>query len=420
MHMPSELVIPPPRRAILRYRVTEGGRMPRIFCAALPGRPAALQLSTAQPRSASLYTEGGSRSRMALPPNYDLRAAALRLIGDGRVHQIREVIDDIAAELDVSGADRNLPTPKMCRNKFDIAVESAVSDLRKAAWLENVELGRFHITNEGRAALSQSPKKIDLEFLRANSAQFRERVPRGRRRGPGGEKGASGADGAEHNGIVAAIVAHVAGGSGSSGGAKAAHDGPLRLLRRARDLLKGEEALGRPTTAAFSGTLFMAAEGGTRRNLLLAFGRAVWPVIVHAIREDVLVSGCVACGRFSRPADNWVTGPAADEAVAQHGMPRWVGISAAPSADGVLARAVPRAVRAGRGPYARHGMPLGAPLERGVWAVNWPGLCGEEDGCEVEELLGIIDDRIETTPDAGATARWRITRQFCELALSAP
>lgn len=354
-----------------------------------------------------------------MPPNYDLRAAVLRLIGDGRVHHIRKVIDGIAAELDVSDTDRNLLTPKMRRNKFEIAVESAVSDLRKAAWLKNVELGRFYITNEGRAALSRNPKKIDLEFLRANSASFRGRVSHARRHSPGWVKG-GGEGGTKHNGIVAAIMAHVAGSSGSGGGTKAAHDGSLILLERARDLLKDEEALGHLTMAAFSGTLFMTAEGGTRTNLLLAFGRAVWPVIAHAIREDVLVSGCVACGQFSRPADNWVTGPAADEAIAQHGMPHWVGISAAPSADGVLAKATPRAVRAGSRPYVRHGMPLGAPLKRGVWAVNWPKLCVKEDGCEVEELLGIIDDRIETTPDNVATARWRITRQFCELALSAP
>ena len=353
---------------------------------------------------------------MALPPYDDLRTSVLRMIGDGETHHIRRVIEGIAAELGVSDADRALLTPKMRRLRFDIAVESAVADIRKAAWLENTELGVFRITGAGRAALSMNPKRISLGFLRENSAPFREREARNRRR-RNLDKGKD-AGGAAGDGIVAVIGVPAAGDPGTGGGAGAARSGPLRLLQYVRDLLKEEKALGRLETAAFSGTLFMAAEGA-RRDLLLAFGRAVWPAVTHCIREDMQVSGYVACGRFERPAENWVSGPAADEAAAHLGAPHWVGISAAPSAGAVLEGAMPRARYPDSMLYARSAAPAGAAGGPGAWAVNWPVLCGEEDGREVEELAEIMDDRIEAAPDAGAALRWWNTRRFCERALSA-
>ena len=362
---------------------------------------------------------------MALPPYYDLRTAALRLIGDGRVHRIRDVIDGIAAELDVGRADRALLTPKMRRRKFDIDVESAVADLRRAAWLENTALGRFRITAEGRAILAKGPKRIDARFLRNNSAAFREssRIRRGSGKGRGA---APAAGGREFDGIAAVIEVSAAGDpcAGGAGGARAEiDDKPLRLMRHIGNLLEAEKALGGLRAAAFSGTLFITAEGAAREDLLLAFGRAVWPAVVYGIREDVQVCGCVAGGRLVRTAENWVDGPAAREAAANSDMPRWVGISAAPSANGMLAAAMPRGASRGGGgaPYIRHGLPIGVTAEQGAWAVDWPGLCDRaEGGREVEELVGIIDDRLGTTPDVGAAVRWWNTRRFCENALAAP
>lgn len=156
-------------------------------------------------RCRSLIRRAASRRRMALPPYYDLRTAALRLIGDGRVHGIRDVIDGIAGELGVGRADRALLTPKTRRRKFDIDVESAVADLRRAAWLENTALGRFRITAEGRAILAKGPKRIDARFLRNNSAAFRESLRV--RSGSGGELMAASpaARGREFDGIAAVI-----------------------------------------------------------------------------------------------------------------------------------------------------------------------------------------------------------------------
>lgn len=357
---------------------------------------------------------------MVLPSSDSMRLPILRLIGDGEPHGIRSVIDAVAGEFGVGESDRALLTPKTRRRKFDIYVTRCVTDLRKAAWLENDDHGIFHITDAGQAVLSKNPRRIDLKFIRASSAPFRDweeaRCGRPAGRGPAA---ASGGD-PESDGIVAIIGVPGTRGSWTGGGGMAAHRKRGGLLRHAQDLLEGDRTLGSVSTAAFSDTLFMAAEGGGHMDLLLAFGRAVWPVIVRSIRDDMPVRGCVACGRFLRHGRNLVAGPAADEAATYHCLPQWFGISAAPSANSVLTRAIPRQSHPHNRLYARHDIPLRASVEQDAWAVNWPAQCDEDDDRAIEGIVGIIEDRAEATPDVEAALKWRSTQKFCSRVLDMP
>lgn len=338
------------------------------------------------------------------------------------MHTIRDVIGAVAGELGVGEDERALLTPKTSRRKFDIAVTRCVTDLRKAALLRNTVLGEFRITGEGQAVLSKDPKKIDLKFLRRTSAPFREweEYKRGKNLRPPRDDGP---DDMESDGIVAIIDVLGVKGSWRGGNGRAVHRKWKRLLRDARCLLQGDKALGGLSTMAFSDTLFVTAEGKSYGDLLFAFSRASWPVVVHSIREDIPVRGCVACGRFLRHARNLVTGPAVDEAAMYHCLPQWVGISAAPSANGVLTRAIPHSGHPGNGLYAMHDIPLKASVEQDAWAVNWPGQCDEADdggGDAIEDIVGIIDDRANATPDIEAAFKWRNTRRFCNSVLGAP
>ena len=370
---------------------------------------------------------------MAIPPYNDMRLPILRMLGDGEVHWIRDVIEAVAAELGVAGADRALLTPKTRRSLFDISVTRCVTDLRKAALIENTELGRFRITGDGRAILSKNPGRIDLAFLRENSAPFREweeSVRRARSLWKGKDGGAAGkkdggaagtGDGGGGGGMVAVIGVPGAGDPWGGGADGPAHGKGRSLLEYARDLLKEEKALKGLDTMSFSGTLFATARGSDHRDLLLSFGRAVWPTIVRGICEDVPVRGCVACGSFARDAQGSVSGPAADEAAAYHPLPQWVGVSAAPSANAVLSGLAPGRPLHGLGgePYAMHSIPLGTSVEQGAWAVNWPGLCDESGSGEIEEIPGIIEGRMDAAPDMETMLMWRSTRRFCDSALGA-
>ena len=377
------------------------------------------------------YIERLDTRIMAIPSYNDMRLPILRMLEDGEVHWIRDVIEAVAAELDVAGADRARLTPTTRRSLFDISVTRCVTDLRKAALLENTELGRFRITGDGRAILSKNPGKIDLEFLRENSAPFREweeSVRRARSLWKGKDGGAAGkkdggAAGTEDGGggMVAVIGVPGAGGPWGGGAGGPANEKGRSLLEYARDLLKEEKALKGLNTMSFSGTLFATARGSDHRDLLLSFGRAVWPAIVQGIQEDVPVRGCVACGSFARDAQGSVSGPAADEAAAYHPLPQWVGVSAAPSANAVLSGLAPGRPLHGLGgePYAMHSIPLGTSVEQGAWAVNWPRLCDESGSGEIEEIPGIIEGRMDAAPDMETMLMWRSTRRFCDSVLGA-
>lgn len=360
---------------------------------------------------------------MAIPHGDAMRLPILRMIEDGDVHEIRDVIRTVADELGVGEDEQALLTPKTARRKFDIAVTRCVTDLRKAALLKNTVLGEFRITDEGRAALSRDPEKIDLQFLRRISTPFRKWEEYKHRGSSKPAQDASPDDDMESDGMVAIIDVLGVKGSWKGGHGRDVHRKWKRLLRRSRDLLQEDKALGDLNTMAFSDTLFVTAEGKRYDDLLFAFSRASWPVVVHSIREDIPVRGCVACGRFLRHAKNLVTGPAVDEAAMYHCLPQWVGISAAPSANGVLTRAIPNSCHPDNGLYAMHDIPLKSSVEQDAWAVNWPGQCDEADddgGDAIEDIVGIIDDRANATPDIEAAFKWRNTRRFCNSVLGAP
>ena len=356
---------------------------------------------------------------MGLPSYNDMRLPILRMLADGKLHGIRDVIKAVAAELGVAAEDRKLLTPKTRRPRFDIGVTRCVTDLRKAGMLKNTELGRFCITGDGQAALSKDPRRIDLGFLRENSALFCE-WEASVRRGREAWRGEGSAAGASDSGMVAIIDTPGAGDSWGGGAGRPAHGGRSRLLQHVRTLLEEGRALDSLAAVSFSDTLFVTAKG-SHEDLLLSFGRAVWPAIVRGIREGVPVRGCVACGRFLRDKDGSVAGPAADEAAAYYRLPQWAGISAAPSANAVLSTLAPGPARApgGGGPYAMHSIPLGTLVEQGAWAVNWPGQCDESGEREIEEIAGIMEVRIETAPDIESALRWRNTRRFCDSVLAA-
>ena len=367
---------------------------------------------------------------MAIPSYDDMRLPILRMLGDGEAHWIRDVIEAVAAELGVAGADRALLTPKTRRISFDIGVTRCVTDLRKATLLENTKHAWFRITGDGRAVLSKDPGRIDLAFLRENSAPFREWEESVRRARSLWKKG--GADGKEDggagaagtggdSGMVAVIGVPGAGGPRGAGAGGPASEKGRRLLEYARDLLEEEKALKGLDTMSFSGTLFATARGADHGDLLRSFSRAVWPAIVRGIIVDVPVRGCVACGGFARDAQGSISGPAADEAAAYHPLPQWVGVSAAPSTNAVLSGLAPGRPPHGQGggPYAMHSIPLGTSVEQGAWAVNWPGQCDESGSGEIEEIPGIIEGRMDAALDIETMLMWRSTLRFCDSVLGA-
>ena len=173
------------------------------------------------------------------------------------------------------------------------------------------------------------------------------------------------------------------------------------------------------TFSAFSDTMFITVEGGSYDRLLLAFGNVMWHAVTHSIEKDVPVRGCVSCGSYFRSRDNLFTGPAVDEAAEYYTLPQWIGISAAPSANSVLSRAIPRPSHRNNRIYRRHDIPLRSSVEQDAWALNWPRQC-DDDGEEgaMDGIMNHIDRRMEGLTGIGAALKWRNTRKFCNAVLS--
>ena len=201
---------------------------------------------------------------------------------------------------------------------------------------------------------------------------------------------------------------------GEDGGTPDLHKNWSGLLGSARGVLKGDTALGRGATfSAFSDTMFITASGKDYASLLLAFSGAMWPVVAHSIMKDVPLRGCVSCGSYFR-SKSLFTGSAVHEAAEYYSLPQWIGISAAPSANSVLSRELPRLPYRNGRMYKRHDIPLKASVEQDAWVVNWPRQYDDEEpGEAMESVLGRIDKKLGGMTDVEAALKWRNTRKFC-------
>lgn len=358
-----------------------------------------------------------------IPSVADVYLPILEIVSDGRMHKIVEVTDSVAERLAVMDEVRET-VGGAGRLLFDMNVRRAAHGLRAAGLIKNEDIGRFEITKEGGAVLAARPARIDTKYLRRNCRQYRlymERLAKNRKnlRSAGTAGGPR-----KRRGIVAIIdVLGVKGSwrAESGAGMPGLHKRWNDLLRATRCLLKGDDLIGKNMTfSAFSDTMFITVEERSYDKALLSFGGIMWQAIVHSIREDVPVRGCVSCGDYFRSRDNLFTGPAVDEAAAYYSLPQWIGISAAPSANSALSRAIPRPSHRNNRIYRRHDIPLKTSVEQDAWALNWPRQSEDEDEeGTMDAIIEHIDDRMGRITDIGAALKWRNTRKFCNAVLSA-
>jgi len=89
----------------------------------------------------------------------------LTAVADAEEHKTREVIGKLAAEFQLTEAERTELLPSG-NNVFENRVGWARTYLKKAGLLQNTRWGYFQITEQGKAALAKSPATIDLKFLK--------------------------------------------------------------------------------------------------------------------------------------------------------------------------------------------------------------------------------------------------------------
>ena len=109
---------------------------------------------------------------MAIPDFQTIFLPLLKFVSIGEERSLRESINFLSEEFELSEEERKELLPSGKQRIFDNRVAWAVTYIRKACLIETIKRGYFHITDRGREVLKQSPERIDNKFL----SQFPEFV----------------------------------------------------------------------------------------------------------------------------------------------------------------------------------------------------------------------------------------------------
>jgi len=120
---------------------------------------------------------------MAIPGYQDLMLPLLKLVSDGKEYSLREIIERLAEEFNLSEEDRNEFLPSGQQRVFDNRVNWAKTYLLKAGLLESPKRGYIKISKAGKQFLVDNPNlnKLTKEDL-MQFESFREFISRGNKK----------------------------------------------------------------------------------------------------------------------------------------------------------------------------------------------------------------------------------------------
>jgi len=107
---------------------------------------------------------------MPIPDYQTIMLPLLKSLKDGQEHQMREIIEKLAQEFNLTDEERKALLPSGQQFIFDNRVGWARTYLKKAGLMESTHRGSIKITDRGRQVLEQSPPEITVNYLR----QFKE------------------------------------------------------------------------------------------------------------------------------------------------------------------------------------------------------------------------------------------------------
>ena len=102
---------------------------------------------------------------MTIPDYQTIMLPLLKLAADGQEHRFRNAVEQLAAEFQITAAERNELLPSGTAPLFDNRVGWARTYLKQAGLLQSSKRGTFQITDRGKALLGKSPKQIDVGLL---------------------------------------------------------------------------------------------------------------------------------------------------------------------------------------------------------------------------------------------------------------
>ena len=103
---------------------------------------------------------------MAIPDYQSCMLPLLRLAGDGEVHSMREAVEKLSDEFDLSAEERAEVLPSGSQFVMANRVGWARTYIKKAGLLSDPKRGHFQITERGRELLHSNPSEINTKTLR--------------------------------------------------------------------------------------------------------------------------------------------------------------------------------------------------------------------------------------------------------------
>lgn len=102
---------------------------------------------------------------MAIPVFQQIMLPFLQLLEDKQEHSLRQVIDSLTNQFNLTPEEQRELLPSGKQAIFDNRVGWARTYLKKAGLLESTRRGFFRTTDRGLRVLNQKPAKIDVKYL---------------------------------------------------------------------------------------------------------------------------------------------------------------------------------------------------------------------------------------------------------------
>ena len=102
---------------------------------------------------------------MAIPDYQTCMLPFLRHLADGTEHTLRDAEDSLAAQFQLTPAERAQLLPSGQQGIFRNRIGWARTYLKKALLLESPRRGVFRLTDRGRKVLDSNPTRIDVKYL---------------------------------------------------------------------------------------------------------------------------------------------------------------------------------------------------------------------------------------------------------------
>ena len=103
---------------------------------------------------------------MAIPDYQSIMLPLMEFASDRQEHPLREAIEVLAKEFNLTEDERKKLLPSGLQEIFDNRVGWARTYLKKAGLLDSTKRGFFKITDRGMEVLGKKPKAINVAFLR--------------------------------------------------------------------------------------------------------------------------------------------------------------------------------------------------------------------------------------------------------------